>query len=232
MRKVLLTLATPAIFIAVPSHAQVEEADTAAEVADAIYAAREVADNPDYQRQARLKKYNVIQPADYPIAAWQADETGLIAYTVEVSAEGKPVSCAVIDGADLALLAATTCPLIMERAEFTPAENDMGDPIASTYEGVHNWRKREPKLPQMALTFQYLHDENGVSNDCKFLRMENLPEDMLRDIERDKQRGRLCPGPAGTQGIPYRDENGVPIARLVTFTVDVTVEEPDLAPSE
>lgn len=242
MRNISPIFAAIAFCIAVPSNAQTTgKSEAAAEAAaDAVSTIENVAEvatsdyevSADYPQPAYLKSYNLIQPADYPIAAWQADETGRVGYTVEVSVEGKPISCTVTDGANLAILAAATCPLIMERADFTPAENEAGEPIASTYEGSHNWRKREPKLPQMALTFQYLHDENGVSKDCKFLRMENLPEDMLRDIERDKERGRLCPGPAGTQGIPYRGENGVPIARLVTFTVDVTVEEPGLAPSE
>ncbi|MEP2736750.1 MAG: energy transducer TonB [Erythrobacter sp.] len=193
-----------------------------------------VAQRPRNPRNPRPKNYQFIRPADYPIAAWQEDETGIIHYSVEVSAEGKPKSCKIVKGAELARLAAATCPLVMERAEYRPARNKEGADIAGTYEGRYNWRKREPEMPQMTLVFQYLHDEKGNSSDCKFLKMENLPEKMRMDIERDKERGRSCSGgpAAGQKGTPYRDENGVPIAKRVTVTFDVVLEEAPVSPAE
>lgn len=222
-------LALSVVAFGSPLHAQpVEEAvETMEEARDA--AAEAVSDRT---RSPSLANYGFIKQVDYPIAAWQADETGRVGYSVEVSSEGNPLNCEITDGVDLAILAAATCPLVMERAEFRPATNEDGENVAATYEGSYNWRKREAEMPQMSVTFQYLHDELGVSKDCKFLKMENIPEEMRRDIERDKARGKLCPGPAGKQGVPYRDENGVPIAKLVTVDFNVTLADPEAASPE
>jgi hypothetical protein len=242
MRKLTPTLALIAAFAAAPVFAQ--SSDEVAKAAEEAVAAA-MADMPSdavveiaeersnkRERPPRLRNYRFIRPADYPVAAWQEDETGVVRYSVEVSATGEALSCEVTNGAELLRLASATCPLVMERAEFRPARNEEGEEVAGTFEGRHNWRKREPEMPEMTLVFQYVHDEKGVSSDCKFLKMENLPERIRKDIERDKERGRLCSPARGQRGIPYRDENGVPVAKLVTMSVNVQLEDPAAVPAE
>lgn len=232
MRKIVSTLALSAACIAAPSYAQSEAAAEAAE--DAVEAVVEAAEAAATQgaaryRGPRLRNYQFIKPADYPVVAWQSNEMGVVRYSVDVSAEGKPLSCKTVEDEELQrlpVLEPATCKLVMERAEFRPAKSKDGEDVAGTYEGRHNWRKREPELPQMSLIYQYTHGADGVSSDCEFLKMENLPKKMREDIERDKARGKLCSGPASNRGIPYRDENGVPIAKRVTVTMDVVLEEP------
>ena len=237
MKKIVSALALSAVFIAAPSYAQSEAAKDAMEAA--AEAASDAAEgrppavqapripNTPRVRPPRLKTYRFINPADYPVDAWQDNETGVVGYKVDVSAEGRPSNCEVTEGSELKRLAPYTCTLVMERAEFRPARDENNEEVAGAFEGSHNWRKREPELPQMSLIFQYTHNEIGVSSDCKFLKMENLPEKMRKDIEREKERGKLCKGAFGSgRGVPYRDENGVPIARRVTVTMDVVLEEP------
>ncbi len=240
MKYIAPALALSAAFIAAPSYAQSEAVEGAVEAA--AEAAEEMVEDaterpPAIQiprietvpraRSPRLKTFRFIKPADYPVAAWQEDETGVVKYSVDVSADGKATNCEITEGAELTRLASATCALVMERAEFRAAKDEDNQDVAGTYEGRHNWRKREPELPQMSLIFQYTHDENGVSHDCEFLKMENLPEKMRKDIERDKERGNLCKGAFGSgRGVPYRDENGVPIAKRVTVSMDVLLEEP------
>ncbi|MEO9463194.1 MAG: hypothetical protein ABJ242_10715 [Marinomonas sp.] len=232
MKKVVSALALSAACIAAPSYAQSEGAAEAAE--HAIEAAVEAAEAATTKgaaryRGPRLRNYQFIKPADYPVAAWQSNEMGVVRYSVDVSAEGKPLGCTIIEDEELTrlpVLEPATCKLLIERAEFRPAKNKDKEDVAGTYEGRHNWRKREPELPQMSLIYQYTHGADGVSSDCEFLKKENLPKRMREDIERDEARGKLCSGPASNRGIPYRDENGVPIAKRVTVTMNVVLEEP------
>lgn len=223
MKHFLSAFALPTILLAAPSFAQSASKDI-----DLVVEAAEAETESAYEgpREPWLTNYTFIKQVDYPIEAWQADEAGQIGYSVEVSAEGKPLSCEITDGIDLAILAAATCPLVMERAKFRPATDENGENVAATYLGSYRWRKREVEMPEMSIIFQYLHDAKGVSRECKFLKLENVPQEMRDDIERDKARGKLCPGPAGKQGVPYRDENGVPIAKLVTVNFDVSLEDP------
>lgn len=177
-------------------------------------------------RDPRLKNFRFINQADYPHSSWRANEEGTVGYDVKVDQEGKAVSCNVTETSGFVALDVATCTLVMERAEFRPAQNTEQENVSGAYQGSYRWVKREPELPQMSLIFQYTHDETGRSKDCKFLKMEDLPEKMREEIERDMKRGKLCPGPINQQGTPYRDENGVPVAKVVTAIVDIVLEDP------
>jgi TonB family protein len=189
---------------------------------------------PEYPTKPRTKSgfYRIIKPVDYPIEAWNADQEGRVKYELAVDDTGKPTGCTIKESSGHALLDQATCDLMLERAMFVPAYAAQDEPISSTYSGGYNWRKREPNMPAMGAPFQYLHDEKGVSSQCEFLRLENAPEELREQIERDIERGKKCPGPTGRQGVPYRDENGVPIAKLVTITMDVVLEDPPTAEQE
>ncbi len=240
-----------ALFIVNAAYAQTAEeaADAVAEAAEeaAEAAAETASDAPppirtvpvappppvaaarDYPTEPRPTKslYRLIKPADYPIESWNAGEEGRVDYEITVNAMGQPTDCKIIESSGYSALDEMTCRLMMERAEFDPAMEADEAPIAGRYEGSQAWRKREPEMPQMSITFQYLHDEMGESSECKFLKMEgDIPQKMLDDIERDRERGNLCPGGRSNRGVPYRDENGVPVTKLVTVTFDVVLEDP------
>ena len=202
---------------------------------DAVEAAAEALDRePEYPTKPRTKSgfYRIIKPVDYPIAAWNAGQEGPVKYELSVDETGTPTGCTIIESTNYPLLDQATCDLMLERARFTPAYAAKDAPISSTYSGRYRWRKREPNMPEMGLTFRYLHDEKGISSQCEFLRLENAPGQIREEIERDIERGKKCPGPTGRQGVPYRDENGVPIAKLVTVTVDVVLADPPTAEQE
>ena len=170
--------------------------------------------------------YRLIKPVDYPVEAWNEGHEGYVGYDIQVSTDGTAERCFVTESSGHALLDKTTCDLVMERLTFEPALAGEDEPIAGTFSGSYTWRKREPEMPQMSITFTYLQDAQGVTSECEFLRMEgDIPERMMRDIERDRERGRLCPGRGTNRGIPYRDENGVPVAKRVTVTFDVVLED-------
>jgi TonB family protein len=210
------------------SDGQIGSASTApvAQAAPPINSAAEVLNTGQNRpRPPRLKRYRFIGQADYPIAAWNAGEEGSLEYDAAVNSEGKPTTCKITKSSGSVRLDEAFCPLLMKHAEFRPGTDEAGEAVARIYQSEYTWRKKEPEAPEMSLIFQYTHGADGVTSDCKFLKMENLPEKMRRDIEKDRERGKLCPGSGNKRGTPYRDENGVPVAKLVTVELDVVLED-------
>lgn len=172
-------------------------------------------------REPRPKSYGLVRQVDYPIESWNADEEGSVRFSVDVTAEGKPSNCKVVKGSGFARLDNATCPLVMKRMEFHPALDDERNAIAGTHSGRASWRKREPQFPgTFVLKAQYTIDENGEIQNCRLVESSGqLSEDWKRDIERE-------PCPTNGRGIPYRDANGVPVARDITVRYEVLVSEP------
>ena len=184
---------------------------------------------PRYPRDPRLTNYREGLPtqADYPISSWRNDSEGTVRYSVDVDADGKPTDCIIVSSSGDAALDAKTCEVIMERAEFSPALEDADTPVSGSLTRSYRWRKREPEMPTMSVTFRYLHDTDGSSKECELLKLEgDVPERIRKDIERDMVDGTGCPRGVARRGVPYRDEDGVPVAKRVTVSFDVKVEEP------
>lgn len=164
---------------------------------------------------------------DYPVESWRNNEEGLVTYRIDIDATGKATDCTIIESSGYPALDAKTCEVVMERATFSPAFEAEGKPVAGSLERSYDWRKRGPDMPEMQVVFEYLHDENGRSSDCKFLKLEgDIPETLRMEIERNMDRNGGCPIPANRAGIPYRDESGTPVAKRVIVTLDVKLEEP------
>lgn len=242
----MLPLAAAITIVATPAIAQEEAAedidgpveivyvsavDAVADAADAVAEAAMADTKPIYPREPHLRTYRILKPVDYPIEAWRNDEEGAVQYSVDVDAEGKATSCEVTKSSGSAILDAATCPIVMTRAEFRPAMAERDQPVVGSYSGYLHWRKREPEMPQMSLILRYHQDAQGNTTNCEFLKMENMPEGMRKDIERGLERGRACPGakPEG-RGVPYRDKDGNPVAKIVTATLDVKLEDPSEIP--
>lgn len=184
---------------------------------------------PRYPSEPRLINYRDGLPTqtDYPISSWQNDSEGTVRCSVDVDADGKPTECIIVSSSGDAALDAKTCEVVMERAEFSPAMEDADTPVAGSLTRSYRWRKREPELPTMSVTFRYLHGADGSSKECELLKLEgDVPERIRKDIERDMMDGTGCPRGFSTRGVPYRNEDGVPVAKRVTVSFDVKVEEP------
>ncbi len=244
MKNISFVLAGATFVVVPPVMAQSAE-ETAEAAADAVAEAAEATDlyvvppppvtvrpsEPrDRSSRPRLQNRNrgwIVQ-ADYPISAWNADQEGSVGYDVSVDVTGKVTGCEVTESSGFAALDDAICPLVFERAEFLPALDAEGVDVAGVFEGRHRWRKKEPEAPEMRVVFQYLHDASGVTKDCELLSIEgNPPKRMLEDIEKARERGSVCPETKGRPGTPYRDENGVPVAKRVTLSLDIKVEDPE-----
>ncbi len=177
----------------------------------------------DYARPASPTDWEAISPqqVDYPSASWVADEEGLVRYSVDIDAEGNPSDCVVVGSSGFPALDARTCEIVIERGTFEPAIDDDGNTIKSTFTEAHNWRKREPEFPgPVNVRVQFTIDESGETTDCEVLEISGvMSESMKRSFEREP-----CPGSRRNRG-PYRDENGVPVAKQVTVAFEIMVED-------
>jgi TonB family protein len=61
-----------------------------------------------------------ILPEDYPAEALRHDEAGTVEVELLIDDAGKPSNCRVIVSSSSALLDATTCALLLQRARFSP----------------------------------------------------------------------------------------------------------------
>ena len=187
--------------------------------------------SPNRNKAPGPKSFGMMRPkqADYPAASWAVGHEGRVRYEVEVSAEGKPTSCAITDSSGHKELDDTTCAIAMERGEFRPQIGEDHEPVAGKYKGSFSWRKREPEFANsFRFKARFLLDEKGEASECEILTQEGkLPRGMDRSIEREP-----CPFGGSSRRGPYRDENGVPVAKRITVEIAVDIAEPEAKPED
>jgi len=162
------------------------------------------------------------RPADYPVEALLEGQEGDVGYTLYAGADGKPEACEVVESSGFELLDEATCKLMMERGVFEPATDGSGKPVMGEFSSRYRWVIKEPEFGEtMTVHVAYVVGENGVSSDCEVIEVSGMITDTMRQrIERDP-----CPGSNSLNAAPYRDENGIPIAKRVTVNFQVTVED-------
>ena len=155
-----------------------------------------------------------IRPADYPAEAWLNGDEGSVGYRLEIDRTGSVTDCAITKSSGSETLDEATCALLFKKAEI--AFRGDGRPEPGIVSGTYAWRKREPEMRPMTVAFAYTLTAEGAVEDCEIVAMTGeLPERMRRDIERD---------PCFTtqdRGVPFRDDNGQPVAKRLKLTIDV-----------
>lgn len=81
-----------------------------------------------------------ITTDDYPASAIRAEAEGTVAITVAVDDRGRVMACSVTGSSGNEALDAATCRLYPRRARFTPALNDAGQPVPTTYNDRVRWQ--------------------------------------------------------------------------------------------
>lgn len=200
-----------------------ETARDAMEAAETVAAAAGSADIEEGAAPPQLTEFDLLQnkPADYPAASWVNGEEGTAYYELAVAADGTVTDCTIIDSAGYAALDAKTCEIAMERAEFLPAQDESGMPIAGTHRDYQVWRKREPQFPGSAtIHVQFTATAEGSIEDCEVIEIAGeIGERMRRTMEDEP-----CPGMNRNSQPPYRDEEGNPVARRVDLMIVVKAE--------
>lgn len=75
----------------------------------------------------------------YPSRALRKREEGSISYTLNVGPNGRVAACSIVVSSGSNSLDKETCKGLQRRARFSPAVNDDGLPIQSTFDGTVSW---------------------------------------------------------------------------------------------
>lgn len=164
-----------------------------------------------------------INNADYPLGSLRAGEDGRVEYELFVDETGKVTDCKVLRSTATSALDAWTCELLLERAKFEPGLNEDGKAVANTYFNDTFWNPDlEPEFPA-AFTYRstFLRNARGEMEGCEILEKSGT---LSKSFERTIQ-SKPCPDSWSDRGVPYRDEDGAPVAKQVTVMVDVKVED-------
>ena len=74
---------------------------------------------------------NIIRAEDYPAEAAKAQESGTVVARMQVTGDGRPLDCIIVESSRSASLDRATCRIFMERARFTEtAKRHRGEPFA------------------------------------------------------------------------------------------------------
>ena len=77
---------------------------------------------------------------DYPIESLRNREQGDVHFVLDVDAAGTVTACRIERSSGYSRLDEASCSMLMRRARFTPAVDDDGKPVASSYRNVVRWR--------------------------------------------------------------------------------------------
>jgi TonB family protein len=77
---------------------------------------------------------------DYPSRALMEEREGITAFRLDVAPDGRVANCAITSSSGHADLDQTTCSNITRRAQFYPAQDKKGQPIAGTYSNRVRWQ--------------------------------------------------------------------------------------------
>ncbi|MEL7196918.1 MAG: energy transducer TonB [Pseudomonadota bacterium] len=173
----------------------------------------------------RLISYQAIdaKPADYPPQAWKEGQVGSVRFELAVDATGKPTQCTILESSESELLDAKTCEIAMARAEFEPALDVDGNPVAGVHRDYQVWSMRRPQFgPNTVVDVSFTLTEDGEVLNCQVIEISGeLSERMRKSFEREP-----CPGMNRPPRAVYRDENGNPVAKQVRLKVLVDVTDP------
>lgn len=163
-----------------------------------------------------------IRQSDYPPASWAAGEEGTAYYSLTVDEQGNVSDCAIIESTGYEALDNKTCEIAHERGRFEPALDLDGNPVAGEHRDYQVWTRREPDFPGSAtIHVEFTVNAEGRTVDCEVIDVSGqLSESMRRSFDREP-----CPGMNSENGVPYRDENGYPIAQRVNVMVVVRSED-------
>ena len=88
----------------------------------------------------RGDKNGWVTTVDYPPSAVRAGVEGRTGFRLDIGIDGKATACTIVSSSGSDELDGTACRLLMRRARFTPAKDESGNPIASTYANAITWK--------------------------------------------------------------------------------------------
>jgi protein TonB len=89
--------------------------------------------------RARANLASYVSDEDYPSSAARNEEQGTTRFRLAVGPDGKVKECTVTGSSGSSALDSTTCRLMKQRARFTPAKNNRGEPTGDTVSNAIRW---------------------------------------------------------------------------------------------
>jgi protein TonB len=89
--------------------------------------------------RARANLASYVSDEDYPSSAARNEEQGTTRFQLAVGPDGKVKDCTVTSSSGSSALDSTTCRLMKQRARFTPAKNNRGEPTSDTVSNAIRW---------------------------------------------------------------------------------------------
>lgn len=80
-------------------------------------------------------------PADaYPQVARDINAEGRTAFSLDIDAAGRIMTCNIVESSGSAILDSTTCSLLISNGRFKPALDKKGKPVAGTWSSAMRWK--------------------------------------------------------------------------------------------
>jgi TonB family protein len=95
---------------------------------------------PPVRAQSAQTLASLFSHEDYPADAVRNYEQGAVSFRLDISAEGRPTECLVVQSSGSPSLDSSTCRLLLERARFRPARDAEGKPASDRVSGRIVWR--------------------------------------------------------------------------------------------
>ena len=172
--RIVLLAATGSLVFATPVAAQ--QTDTVADALERIAAAAAGESGNPAPPMPVTDPGTWVRSEDYP--AWAAANRvgGVVVFVVDVDADGRVTRCEIRDSSGVPELDRLACEKVTERAQFRPARDEEGDPVAGQWQSRVVWRMPAPgpqAVPQTGgLAVSMVIERDGSVSKCVVERAE------------------------------------------------------------
>ncbi|QTH20570.1 energy transducer TonB [Rhizorhabdus wittichii] len=118
-----------------------------------------------------------IRPEDYPKRALHDRRVGIVAFELEVDAQGRAEHCMVLESSGTPELDEAACTLVKERSRFEPGRDARGKPIGGRYRNRVRWQLPDigPFAP-IDFMIEFDVDTNGTVSNCHITSKPTAPD--------------------------------------------------------
>lgn len=98
--------------------------------------------SPDIVRdpEPRRPAQAYVTADDYPRSALAQRQEGIVAFALEIGANGRVTQCTIVESSGSMALDAATCRIMRSRSRFTPAVDSKGNPAVASFSDAVEWR--------------------------------------------------------------------------------------------
>lgn len=163
---------------------------------------------------------NWVRENDYPDDASKAHAQGVTGFRLLIGLDGKVTGCEITASSGYASLDQATCRILTERAQFKPARDRKGNPVAGSWSSRFRWVyvDRGPQTVKAMTTVEtFIVEPDGTPSNCQVTR-----EGMELT---DAKSPSVCA--LNERFTPFRNHAGSPVRKKVIVTRTVAVSDPD-----